>query len=160
MKIPDLPAAPLLIESLDQEGRGVAHRDGKAIFVEGALPGERVTVSIHRKKPSFEIGRVQAVLEPAASRASPRCSYFGVCGGCALQHVDLATQVAVKQRVLEDALARIGKVNPERILSPIHGPAWEYRHRARFTVRYVAKKGGALVGFREAQQLRCGHGDL
>jgi 23S rRNA (uracil1939-C5)-methyltransferase len=149
VKIPDIPLAPLLIESLDQEGRGIARRDGKAIFVEGALPGERVTASIYRRKPSFEIGRVAAVLEPAASRASPRCTYFGLCGGCALQHVDLPTQVAVKQRVLEDALSRIGKVEPEQILSPIHGPAWEYRHRARFTVRYVSKKGGALVGFHE-----------
>ena len=149
MKIPDIPSTPLLIESLDQEGRGVARRDGKAIFVEGALPGERVTASIFRKKPSFEIGRVATVLEPASSRATPRCTYFGLCGGCALQHVDLATQVAVKQRVLEDALSHIGKVKPEQMLSPIHGPAWEYRHRARFTVRYVSKKGGALVGFHE-----------
>jgi 23S rRNA (uracil1939-C5)-methyltransferase len=139
----------LLIESLDQEGRGVARREGKAIFIEGALPGERVTASIFRRKPSFEIGRVESVLRPAASRASPRCAYFGLCGGCALQHVDLATQVAVKQRVLEDALWHIGKVKPGEVLSPIHGPAWEYRHRARFTVRDVPRKGGVLVGFHE-----------
>jgi len=149
MKIPDVPSAPLLIESLDQEGRGIARRDGKAIFVEGALPGERVTASIHRKKPTFEVGRVATVLAEAASRTVPCCAHFGVCGGCALQHVDLATQVAVKQRVLEDALWHIGKVKPEEMLSPIHGPAWHYRHRARFTVRYVPKKGGALVGFHE-----------
>jgi 23S rRNA (uracil1939-C5)-methyltransferase len=72
-----------------------------------------------------------------------------VCGGCALQHVDLATQVAVKQRVLEDALWHIGKVKPDVMLSPVHGAPWQYRHRARFTVRYVPKKGGALVGFHE-----------
>lgn len=149
MKPRDVPAEPLLIESLDQEGRGIARREGKTIFVEGALPGERVTASIFRKKPSFEIGRVESVLRPAASRAGPRCAYFGVCGGCALQHVELATQVAVKQRVLEDALWHIGKVKPEEALAPIHGPAWEYRHRARFTVRDVPKKGGVLVGFHE-----------
>jgi 23S rRNA (uracil1939-C5)-methyltransferase len=149
VKIPDVPSAPLLIESLDQEGRGVARRDGKAIFVEGALPGERVTASIHRKKPTFEIGRVATVLNEAPSRTIPRCVHFGVCGGCALQHVDLATQVAVKQRVLEDALWHIGKVKPDVMLSPVHGPPWQYRHRARFTVRYVPKKGGALVGFHE-----------
>lgn len=154
-------SAPLVIESLDQEGRGVTHLDGKAIFVEGALPGERVTATIHRRKPTFEIGQVASVLVAAASRAQPRCVHFGVCGGCALQHVDLRTQVAVKQRVLEDALRHIGKVAPELVLPAIHGPAWEYRHRARFTVRHVPKKGGALVGFHErrssyvADMARC-----
>jgi len=148
-KTPDVRSAPLVIESLDQEGRGIARRDGKAIFVEGALPGEHVTVSVYRRKPSFEIGEVGAILRPAASRSTPRCAHFGVCGGCALQHVDLAMQVAVKQRVLEDALWHIGKVKPEKVLAAIHGPGWQYRHRARFTVRYVAKKGGVLVGFHE-----------
>jgi 23S rRNA (uracil1939-C5)-methyltransferase len=142
-------AAPLRIESLDQEGRGIARRDGKTIFVEGALPGELVTASIFRKKPNFEIGYAQSVLEASSSRTTPRCVYFGLCGGCALQHIDFPTQVAAKQRVLEDALRHIGKVAPEEILAPIQGPAWEYRHRARFTSRYVAKKGGALVGFHE-----------
>ncbi|MGZ8265682.1 MAG: 23S rRNA (uracil(1939)-C(5))-methyltransferase RlmD [Burkholderiales bacterium] len=139
----------LEVESLDQEGRGVAHRDGKAIFIEGALPGERVTASVYRKKPTFELATVSSVRKAAASRVVPRCAYFGLCGGCALQHVDIATQVAVKQRALEDALWHIGKVRADQILSPIHGPAWAYRHRARFTVRYVPKKGGMLVGFHE-----------
>ncbi|MGZ8231661.1 MAG: 23S rRNA (uracil(1939)-C(5))-methyltransferase RlmD [Burkholderiales bacterium] len=139
----------LEVESLDQEGRGVAHRDGKAIFIEGALPGERVTASVYRRKPTFELATVSSVRRAAASRVVPRCAYFGLCGGCALQHVDIATQVAVKQRALEDALWHIGKVRADQILSPIHGPAWAYRHRARFTVRYVPKKGGMLVGFHE-----------
>ncbi|MGZ9006538.1 MAG: 23S rRNA (uracil(1939)-C(5))-methyltransferase RlmD [Burkholderiales bacterium] len=139
----------LEVESLDQEGRGVAHRDGKAIFIEGALPGERVTASVYRRKPTFELATVGSVRRAAASRVVPRCAYFGLCGGCALQHVDIATQVAVKQRALEDALWHIGKVRADQILSPIHGPAWAYRHRARFTVRYVPKKGGMLVGFHE-----------
>ena len=140
---------PLVIESLDQEGRGIARREGKTIFVEGALPGERAIVSVFRKKPTFEIGFAQQISSHSSSRTTPRCAYFGVCGGCALQHVQPATQVAAKQRVLEDALTRIGKVTPQQMLAPIHGPAWRYRHRARFTVRYVPKKGGALVGFHE-----------
>jgi len=149
VKIRDIPAEPLHIESLDQEGRGIARREGKVIFVEGALPGEHVTASVYRKNRSFELANVQTVLKPASSRVVPRCVYFGLCGGCALQHVDVATQVAVKQRVLEDAFSHIGKVKPGEMLSPVHGPAWGYRHRARFTVRYVEKKGGALVGFHE-----------
>ena len=139
----------LKIESLDQEGRGVARRDGKAVFIEGALPGEVVTYSAYRKKPSYEQATLGSVLKESALRVAPRCPHFGVCGGCSLQHFDARAQVAVKQRVLEDSLWHIGRVRPESMLPAIHGPAWGYRHRARFAVRYVPKKGGALVGFHE-----------
>jgi 23S rRNA (uracil1939-C5)-methyltransferase len=139
----------LLIDSLDQEGRGVARRDGKAVFVEGALPGETVTYSVYRKKASYELATLGSVVKESASRVAPRCPHFGNCGGCCLQHLDARAQVAVKQRVLEDSLWHIGRVRPEQILPAIHGPAWGYRHRARFTVRHVPKKGGALVGFHE-----------
>ena len=83
------------------------------------------------------------------SRVAPRCPHFGVCGGCTLQHADPALQVAAKQRALEDALARIGRVRPETLLPPIAGPAWGYRYRARLSVRDVPKKGGVLIGFHE-----------
>jgi len=139
----------LLIESLDQEGRGIARRDGKTIFIEGALPGETVTCSSYRKKPTFEVATLSEVLKPSAQRVTPRCRYFGLCGGCSLQHFDARAQVAVKQRVLEDSLWHIGRVRPEQVLPAIYGPAWGYRHRARLTVRHVPKKGGALVGFHE-----------
>ncbi|HKU70541.1 MAG TPA: 23S rRNA (uracil(1939)-C(5))-methyltransferase RlmD [Burkholderiales bacterium] len=139
----------LKVESLDQEGRGVARRDGKAVFIEGALPGEVVTYSVFRKKPTFEIATLGKVIEESAARVAPRCRHFGLCGGCGLQHFEARAQLAVKQRVLEDSLWHIGRVRPERILPAIYGPAWEYRHRARLTVRYVQKKGGALVGFHE-----------
>lgn len=139
----------LKVESLDQEGRGIARRDGKAIFIEGALPGETVTYSVYRKKSSYEQATVVSVIKESALRVAPRCPHFGMCGGCSLQHFDARAQVAVKQRVLEDSLWRIGRVRPEQVLPAIYGPAWGYRHRARFTVRHVAKKGGALVGFHE-----------
>lgn len=139
----------LLIESLDHEGRGVAHHEGKAIFVDGALPGEIVEASPYRKKPSFELAALGKVLKPSAMRVEPRCAYFGICGGCSLQHVDTRAQVAAKQRVLEDNLWHIGKVTAGQILPAIYGPAWGYRHRARLSVRHVVKKGGTLVGFRE-----------
>jgi len=137
------------VESLDQEGRGVAHAGGKVIFIEGALPGETVTYTSFRNKANFEIARVEAVIEPSAARVVPRCRYFGTCGGCSLQHLDMHAQVAVKQRVLEDSLWHIGKVRAGTILPAIYGQPWEYRHRARFSARFVAKKGGALIGFRE-----------
>ena len=141
--------APVNIESLDQEGRGIARIDGKAVFVEGALPGERVTIEILKRRPSYEIARAVTVVDANASRVTPRCPHFGVCGGCTLQHADAALQVAAKQRVLEEALTRIGRVHAEQLLPPVHGPAWHYRWRARLSVRNVVKKGSVLVGFHE-----------
>lgn len=137
------------IGSLDNEGRGVARVDGKAVFVEGALPGEQVAIATLKRKPTYEVARAAQVLRASPSRTAPRCPHFGVCGGCTLQHADAALQVAAKQRVLEEALARIGRVRPGRLLPPIHGPAWGYRYRARLSVRHVPKKGGVLVGFHE-----------
>ncbi len=141
--------AVLTIESLDQEGRGIGRADGKVIFVEGALAGEAVRYASRRKKASYEIAEVVEVLRESASRVVPRCPHFGVCGGCSMQHLDAATQVAVKQRVLEDNLWHVGRLRAETMLAPIRGPAWHYRFRARLSVRYVEKKGGVLVGFHE-----------
>lgn len=137
------------IESLDLDARGIARKEGKVIFVEGALPGERVSVQTVRRKPSYEIARVEHIHRPSSQRVTPRCPHFGMCGGCAMQHLHPAAQVAVKQRALEDALWHVGKLLPGRLLAPIHGPTWGYRFRARLTVRLVPKKGGVLVGFHE-----------
>jgi len=140
----------LRVDSLDAEGRGVARNaDGKVVFVEGALPGEEVDFQVLRKKSSFEIGRLTKVLGGTSSRQTPRCPHFGVCGGCSLQHTDARTQMAAKQRWLEENLARIGKVEPETLLPIVYGEDWNYRRRARLGARYVPKKGGAMVGFRE-----------
>jgi 23S rRNA (uracil1939-C5)-methyltransferase len=138
-----------VIESLDHEGIGVAHVDGKVTFIEGGITGERVIFTRRKSRGKFDIGTATQVLRESPLRASPRCAYFGICGGCAMQHVDPAAQVAAKQRVLEDNLARLGKVQAETILPPIIGPAWGYRNRARLSVHYVQKKGGVLVGFHE-----------
>ena len=152
--LPDAPSSPpvpllVTIASLDQEGRGIARVDGKAIFVEGALPGEDVTITTLKRKPTYEIARAETIAKASAARVTPRCPHFGVCGGCTLQHFDAGAQVAAKQRALEDALWHLGRVRAAQILPAIHGPAWGYRHRARLSVRYVTKKGGVLVGFHE-----------
>src|SRR5947207_11941029 len=139
----------VVITALDQEGRGVARVDGKAVFVEGALIGERVAIEVVRRKPNYDLARMTELLIPSPARVAPRCPYFGVCGGCSLQHLDPAAQVAVKQRVLEDALWHIGRVRAGELLPPIHGPNWAYRQRARLSVRDVPKKGGVLIGFHE-----------
>jgi 23S rRNA (uracil1939-C5)-methyltransferase len=137
------------VESLDQEGRGVARDGGKVIFVDGALPRETVVYSPYKRKPTFEFATAGRVLRESFLRVLPRCPHFGVCGGCSLQHVEASAQVAIKQRVLEDQLWHIARVRPEQMLPALHGPYWRYRHRARLTVRHVAKKGGVLVGFHE-----------
>jgi len=137
------------IESLDQEGRGIARRDGKTIFIEGALTGELVTASVYRHKPSYEQANVQHVLRESSQRVTPQCVNFGRCGGCSLQHLEARAQVAAKQRVLEDSLWHIGKLRAQQMLPPLYGPAWGYRRRARLTARYVVKKGSSLIGFHE-----------
>lgn len=139
----------LEIESLDLEAQGVAHHDGKVVFVSGALPGERVRAALRRRKPRFDTAEVTEVLRESSQRVRPRCPHFGVCGGCSMQHLDPAAQLAIKQRALEDQLWHLGKVRPETILRPIAGPSWGYRYRARLSVRHVPRKGGVLVGFHE-----------
>lgn len=137
------------VESLDRESRGVAKVQGKAIFIEGALPGEDVDFASFRRKESYELAEVVAVRNSSPCRVVPKCQWFGHCGGCSLQHMEFRAQVAAKQRILEDALWHIGRLRPESVLSPIYGVPWRYRHRARFSVRLVRKKGGVLVGFHE-----------
>ncbi len=137
------------IESLDQEGRGIAHADGKVIFIEGALTGETVSYASYRKKPSFELAQMTELHRAASIRVQPACAHFGVCGGCSMQHLDARVQVAVKQRILEESLARIGRVKPETMLPAIYGQSWGYRERARISVKYVIKKSKTLVGFHE-----------
>ncbi|CAG0958785.1 23S rRNA (uracil(1939)-C(5))-methyltransferase RlmD [Methylophilaceae bacterium] len=153
-KIPAMQNYPIalptaVVESLDQEARGVAHAEGKAIFIDGALPGENVTYKTLRRKPSYEFAEVGEIIKASNSRTEPKCRYFGICGGCAMQHLEFSAQVAAKQRMLESNLWHISKIKPERILPPIYGPAWGYRHKARLRARYVPGKGGVLVGFNE-----------
>jgi 23S rRNA (uracil1939-C5)-methyltransferase len=137
------------IESLSHDGRGVARVDGKVFFIEGGLQGELVRFRRGRRKRSFETGRVTEILRRSPHRVSPPCEYFGVCGGCALQHLDPIEQVAVRQQQLMDNLHRIARVSPDAWLEPLTGPTRGYRRKARLGIRFVPKKGGVLIGFRE-----------
>ncbi|MFM2209042.1 MAG: rRNA (uracil-5-)-methyltransferase RumA, partial [Pseudomonadota bacterium] len=144
----------LQVDALDLEAQGVARReDGKVVFIEGALPFERVKAQIHRRKNNWEQGTLTEIAHASSQRVTPRCPHFGLhagaCGGCKMQHLEPSAQVAIKQRVLEDSLWHLAKVRPERMLRPIEGPAWGYRWRARLSVRHVRKKGAVLIGFHE-----------
>lgn len=143
------------INALDMDGRGVGHlvnedgSQGKVIFVEGALPGEQVSFQSYRKKPKWEAANMTQLHRESALRVKPQCAYFGICGGCVMQHLEPSAQVAMKQRVLEDNLWHLSKLKPETMLRPIVGPTWGYRYRARISVKNVVKKGTVLVGFHE-----------
>lgn len=141
------------IESLDLEAQGIAHQDGKVVFVDGALPFEVVSAQVNRKKETFEKATLTKIHKESSQRVKPHCPHAGLqpnsCGGCKMQHLHASAQVAVKQRSLEDSLAHIGKTKPESLLRPIEGPAWGYRYRARLSVKYVIKKQEVLIGFHE-----------
>ncbi len=136
------------VAALTHEGEGVV-RGGKTAFVAGALPGERITFRRTKRHKQHDDARLVEVLQPAADRRQPRCAHFGVCGGCALQHLAPESQLAAKQLELKDNLERVARVMPREWLPPLTGPVWNYRRRARLGVKYVVKKGRVLVGFRE-----------
>lgn len=143
------PATEVSITDLSHDGRGVAHIDGKAVFVAGALPGEVACVRIVKRSRHFDEAKVEELLQRSPERIEPRCPHFGSCSGCSLQHLPPAAQITAKQRVLAENFERIGKVAPLRWLEPLTAEPWGYRRKGRLSVKWVSKKDKALVGFRE-----------
>lgn len=137
------------VESIDHEGRGIAHLDGKTIFISGAIAGEVVECMYTRSYNRYDEARVINVIEVSPNRVEPRCEHVSFCGGCSLQHINAAAQLASKQATLLEQLTHFGNTQPENILPAITGPSYEYRRKARLGVRYVHKKQKVLVGFRE-----------
>jgi 23S rRNA (uracil1939-C5)-methyltransferase len=142
------------ILDLGHDGRGVGRVDGKAVFVAGGLTGERVLARVHARKRSFDEAHTLEVLRPSPDRVSPKCGSFGLCGGCALQHLAPAAQIAAKQHVLLENFERIGHVSPQQLLPPLTAQPWGYRRKARLGAKWVKKKARVLVGFREANDPR------
>jgi len=147
-KLPREPLA-LRVDDLSHDGRGVATHADKRVFVRGALPGERVRVRVTGSRRRYDEGETLEVIEASPHRIPPRCPHFGVCGGCSLQRLDPAQQIAAKHNTLQQNLVRIGKVEPDVLWEPLSGPQWGYRRKARLSVRYVRAKKRVLVGFRE-----------
>lgn len=138
------------VESMDLNAQGIAQLpSGKVVFIEGALPGEVVRVQSTRSKARWESAKAVQWQTLSPQRVAAACQYFGVCGGCSMQHLHVDAQLAIKQRALEDTLWHVGRLRPEQLLRPIAGPSWQYRGRGRLTVRVVPKKGGVLIGFHE-----------
>jgi 23S rRNA (uracil1939-C5)-methyltransferase len=140
------------VVDLAHDGRGIARDAGKAVFIDGALPGERVRFRVIKRRRQLDEAGLVEVLVASPDRVVPACAHFGICGGCSLQHLSAPAQLAAKERQLLDNLERIGRVRPERVLPPLRGPAWAYRRRARLGVKYVHKKGRVLAGFREREK--------
>ena len=139
------------VAALNHDGEGVL-RGTKTAFVPGALPGERIVFQRVRRHRQHDEGVLVDVLERSPSRVDPKCAHFGLCGGCAMQHLDPSAQLAAKQSELAESLSRIGRVEPERWLEPLAGPVWNYRRRARLGAKWVPKRERVLVGFRERQK--------
>lgn len=136
------------VVGLTHEGEGIV-RSGKTAFVAGALPGETISFERVRKHRRHDEARLLEVVRPSAERVTPRCEHFGVCGGCALQHLAPEAQLALKEQELRDNLERVARVDCRAWLPPLRGPVWGYRRRARLGAKYVPKKGKVVVGFRE-----------
>jgi len=146
-----LPKEPVKahVTDLTHEGKGVAHIDGKTVFINQALPGEDVEFIYVKKQRQFDVGRLHSVINASDKRIDPKCAHFFICGGCSLQHVSHEQQIQFKQKILIDNLKRIGHVEARVIREPLNGPEWGYRRKARLGVKYVAKKEKVLIGFRE-----------
>ena len=131
-------------------GNGVGRDGGKAVFVPFTIAGERVSARLIREKKNFAEAELTALLEPSEHRVAPQCPYFGRCGGCSYQHMSYEHQLAVKQRQVEQALRRIGRI-PDPPLRPIIPSPKQYEYRNRVTVH--AEDG--VIGYyrRDAHRL-------
>ncbi|MFZ1568152.1 MAG: 23S rRNA (uracil(1939)-C(5))-methyltransferase RlmD [Thiolinea sp.] len=143
------PLVEAEITSLTLEGKGVARVNGKTVFIEGALPEEKVAFRYTSYKANYDEGRVEMVLSASPNRVEPKCQHFSICGGCSWQHISLEAQILYKQQILLDNLLHIGKVQPETVFEPLTADGWAYRRKARLGARWVRKKQQVLVGFRE-----------
>ncbi len=146
-----LPLDPVetQIESLSHDGRGVARIDGKTVFIDGALGGERVKFRYSKKHSKYDEGRVVEILTSAPDRVEAKCQHYGVCGGCSLMHMAPEAQLVLKQKTLMEQMNHFGHIEPEQWIEPMTGPLWGYRRKARLGVKHVPKKERVLVGFRE-----------
>lgn len=149
---PPAPAVPAGTVTLDidgyiHDGRGLARHNGQAVFVAGALQGERVEARWSRRQARFSEARTLQVLSASAERVGPVCRHYGQCGGCQLQHARPAHQLTIKQNAVLDQLARAGVAPARQLLPPVTAEPWHYRARARLAVLFD-KAGRLSFGFR------------
>ena len=143
----------LTVERLAGDGRGIAFHDGRTWFVSGALAGEVVEARVLSARGKVVDARLERLLQASPERREAPCRHYARCGGCNLQHLPHAAQLALKQRTLAEQLQRVAGVQPEQWAAPLSGPEFGYRRRARVAVRWDAKARHLEVGLRaEASQ--------
>ncbi|MDD2090758.1 23S rRNA (uracil(1939)-C(5))-methyltransferase RlmD [Pseudomonas guariconensis] len=143
----------LHIERLAGDGRGIAFVEGRTWFVSGALAGESVDARVLGARGKVVDARLERVLQASPERREAPCQYYERCGGCNLQHLPHDGQLTLKQRLLAEQLQRVAGVQPEQWATPLVGPEFGYRRRARIAVRWDPKARHLDVGFRaEASQ--------
>ncbi|MBC3365826.1 23S rRNA (uracil(1939)-C(5))-methyltransferase RlmD [Pseudomonas sp. SWRI154] len=138
----------LTIERLANDGRGIAFIDGRTWFVIGALAGEEVEARVLGAHGKVVEARTERVFSPSELRRPAPCIHAGRCGGCSVQHLPHAEQLALKQRMLAEQLSRVAGVEPDEWAEPLSGPEFGYRRRARVAVRWDQKAKKLEVGFR------------
>lgn len=144
------PPGKASVTGINHDGCGVATIEGKVTFIQGALPEEEVVFAYHSRHARYDEGQVVEVLTSSEQRVTPICPHFLQCGGCHLQHMSQQAQVRHKESVLLEQLAHFGNVQAPSLAPAIMAKTpYGYRRKARLGVRYVAKKGRLLVGFRE-----------
>jgi len=134
------------INNFASGGDGVGRWEGRAVFVPGALPGERVKIKVTRVKKSFARGKLEEVLVPSAARIDPQCRNFAACGGCSLQHLEYEAQLAYKRQIVSDALARIGKITGVPV-KPVVGMKCPWHYRNKVHLQVGGKKRNLVLGF-------------
>lgn len=146
-----LPQEPIemTVEDLSHDGRGVAKWNDKVVFVQNALPGETVMAKLNRKTRHFNEALAVEVLNESPDRVIPQCEFYTVCNGCSMMHLKEQKQIDFKFSTLKNNFHKMSHVEPEHWLAPLTDSHWNYRRRARLSVKWVAAKEKVLVGFRE-----------
>ena len=135
----------MTVEKLVYGGDGLSRVDGRVVLTPYVLPGERIRAQAAQEKPGLVRARVLEVIEPSAERVAPACPYFGRCGGCHYQHAPYEVQLRAKRAILEEALRRLGKLEPPEDIEIVAAEPWGYRNRTQLHIE------GRKIGFREAR---------
>lgn len=139
----------IYIDDIGNEGEGIGHIDGYALFLKDAVIGDRVRAKIIKTKKNYGFARVEEILEPSKDRVEPKCPVARPCGGCTLQHLSYDKQLEYKFNKVKNCLERIGGLNGiEEKMEPIYGmeEPFYYRNKAQFPVG-TDKEGNLVTGF-------------
>ncbi|GIU45968.1 23S rRNA (uracil(1939)-C(5))-methyltransferase RlmD [Shewanella sairae] len=138
----------LKVTQLDHLGAGIAHHDGKIVFINGALPGETVSVQLTEQKKKFSRAKLLKVEQASSERVQPACPHFAKCGGCDLQHLDIDAQRTHKAATLVDLVSKFAQAEASEICETISDKNWHYRRRARLATWYDKNTKHISLGFR------------